>query len=89
MVCETLSEKPITERAGGMAQGIGPEFNPQDQKKPKRILRNLKEFFQACILTNQILFTHLHFTQTALKTSFFFLPEKRLVSASVNFYRSF
>jgi hypothetical protein len=29
IVCETLSQKPFTKRAGGVAQGEGPEFKPQ------------------------------------------------------------
>jgi hypothetical protein len=30
IVCETLSQKkPITKKAGGVAQGEGPEFKPQ------------------------------------------------------------
>jgi hypothetical protein len=30
-----MSKKPITKRAGGVAQGIGPEFKPQYHKKKK------------------------------------------------------
>jgi hypothetical protein len=31
IVCETLSEKyPTQTRTGGVAQGVGPEFKPQD-----------------------------------------------------------
>jgi hypothetical protein len=29
-------KKPITKRAGGMAQGVGPEFKPQYQEKKKK-----------------------------------------------------
>jgi hypothetical protein len=30
IVCKTLSQKnPSQKRAGGVAQGVGPEFNPQ------------------------------------------------------------
>jgi hypothetical protein len=37
IVCETLSRKnPSQKRASGVAQGIGPEFKPQNHKK-KRI----------------------------------------------------
>jgi hypothetical protein len=36
IVHETLSQKkPITKRAGGVAQGVGPEFKPQYCKKQK------------------------------------------------------
>jgi hypothetical protein len=38
IVPETLSQKKkkITKRAGGVAQGEGPEFKPQDCKKRER-----------------------------------------------------
>jgi hypothetical protein len=34
-VCKTLSQKkkPSQKRAGGVAQGVGPEFKPQYHKK--------------------------------------------------------
>jgi hypothetical protein len=36
MVLETLSQKkPITKKAGGVAQGVGPKFKPQYHKKKK------------------------------------------------------
>jgi hypothetical protein len=36
IVCETLSQKnPSQKRAGGVAQGVGPEFKPQYCKKKK------------------------------------------------------
>jgi hypothetical protein len=36
IVCETLSRKyPTQKRAGGVAQGGGPEFKPQYCKKKK------------------------------------------------------
>jgi hypothetical protein len=37
IVHESLSQKnPIQKRAGGVAQGVGPEFKPQHCKKKKR-----------------------------------------------------
>jgi hypothetical protein len=38
IVCKPLSgKKPITKMAGGVAQGVGPEFKPQYyQKNPKQ-----------------------------------------------------
>jgi hypothetical protein len=37
IVPETLSRKnPSQKRAGGVAQGVGPEFKPQYQKKKKK-----------------------------------------------------
>jgi hypothetical protein len=37
IVCETLSQKnPSQKRAGGVAQGEGPEFKPQYCKKKKK-----------------------------------------------------
>jgi hypothetical protein len=37
IVHKTLSQKkPITKRAGGVAQGVGPEFKPQYCKKKKK-----------------------------------------------------
>jgi hypothetical protein len=37
MVLETLSrKKPSHKRAGGVAQGVGPEFKPQYHKKKKK-----------------------------------------------------
>jgi hypothetical protein len=41
-VYENLSQK----RAGGVAQGEGPEFKPQYQKKKRRRRRNEKNFFR-------------------------------------------
>jgi hypothetical protein len=39
IVCETLSHKnPLQKRAGGMAQGVGPEFKPYSLKEKKRAL---------------------------------------------------
>jgi hypothetical protein len=36
IVCETLSQRnPTQERAGGVAQGVGPEFKPQNPKTKK------------------------------------------------------
>jgi hypothetical protein len=38
IVCETLSrKKPTQERDSGVAQGVGPEFKPQNCKKKKRL----------------------------------------------------
>jgi hypothetical protein len=31
-----LEKKPLTKRAGGVAQGVGPEFKPQYHKKKKK-----------------------------------------------------
>jgi hypothetical protein len=37
IVLETLSRKnPLQKRAGGVAQGVGPEFKPQYLKRKKR-----------------------------------------------------
>jgi hypothetical protein len=42
-VCETISQKNLSDkRAGGMAQGVSPEFKPQYQKKKKKNQRNAK-----------------------------------------------
>jgi hypothetical protein len=30
-------KKPITKRAGGVAQGVDPEFKPQSRKKEKQL----------------------------------------------------
>jgi hypothetical protein len=40
IVQETLSQKNPShkKRAGGVAQGVGPEFKPQDRKKKKKKL---------------------------------------------------
>jgi hypothetical protein len=36
IVCKTLSQRnPTPKRAGGVAQGVGPEFKPQFFKKKK------------------------------------------------------
>jgi hypothetical protein len=32
---DLISKKPFTKRAGGVAQGVGPEFKPQYWKKKK------------------------------------------------------
>jgi hypothetical protein len=38
-VHETYLEKPFTKkRAGGVTQGVGPEFKPQYHKKKKKVL---------------------------------------------------
>jgi hypothetical protein len=38
IVPETLSQKnPSQKRSGGVAQGVGPEFKPQYQKKKKKV----------------------------------------------------
>jgi hypothetical protein len=38
IVCETLSRKSLTQKgAGGVAQGVGPEFKSQYHKKKKEI----------------------------------------------------
>jgi hypothetical protein len=40
IVCETLSQKqPTQKRAGGVAQGIGPEFKPQYLKKKFKLYK--------------------------------------------------
>jgi hypothetical protein len=31
-------KKPVTKRAGGVAQGVGPEFKPRTEKKKKDIV---------------------------------------------------
>jgi hypothetical protein len=37
IVCEILSRKnPSQKRAGGVAQGVGPKFKPQNRKKKKK-----------------------------------------------------
>jgi hypothetical protein len=42
IVCEPLSKKkkknPLQKRAGGVAQGVGPEFKPQNCKKNQKKL---------------------------------------------------
>jgi hypothetical protein len=40
IVHKTLSrKKPSQKRAGGVAQGVGPEFKPQNHKKKKKKLK--------------------------------------------------
>jgi hypothetical protein len=54
-VCETLSQKnPLQKRAGGMAQGTGPEFKPQyhKQKNPINLLVTLKDDRKQMYLKN-------------------------------------
>jgi hypothetical protein len=54
IVCETLSQKKLTQkRAGGMAQGVGPEFKPQYCKK-----KNLKILTTSTYLTLHHSFEH-------------------------------
>jgi hypothetical protein len=44
-------KKPFTKRAGGVAQGVGPEFKPQYHKKKKKKKRKKKNlFFLGCTL---------------------------------------
>jgi hypothetical protein len=44
IVHKTLSRKtPSQKRAGGVAQGVGPEFKPQYHKKKKK-----KKSFESC-----------------------------------------
>jgi hypothetical protein len=33
---DSISKKPFAKRAGGVAQGVGPEFKPQYHKKKKK-----------------------------------------------------
>jgi hypothetical protein len=33
---DPISKKPITKRAGGVAQGVGPQFKPQYCQKKKK-----------------------------------------------------
>jgi hypothetical protein len=40
IIPKTLSRKSITKRAGGVAQGEGPEFKPQYWKKKKIFLKD-------------------------------------------------
>jgi hypothetical protein len=40
IVCETLSQINLSQRASGVTQGVGPEFKPQYHKK-KKIICNL------------------------------------------------
>jgi hypothetical protein len=45
IVCETLSQKTLhkkIKRAGGVTQGVSPEFKPQYHKKPKPKQTNKK-----------------------------------------------
>jgi hypothetical protein len=51
IVCQTLSQKnPSQKRAGGVAQGLGPEFNPQYYKKnKKKKLFSLTYLFFNCV----------------------------------------
>jgi hypothetical protein len=52
IVCEILSQKyPTQKRAGGVAQGVGPEFKFQHCKKKKKFGQNqLKIGFQTNIV---------------------------------------
>jgi hypothetical protein len=44
IVCETLSQKHSTQkRAGGVSQGVGPEFKPQYCQKKKNNNNNKKK----------------------------------------------
>jgi hypothetical protein len=44
-----LKKKPLTKRAGGVAQGVGPEFKPQyHKKKKKKKKRKKKEHALIC-----------------------------------------
>jgi hypothetical protein len=44
IVCETLSWKnPSQKRAGGVTQGVGSEFKPQQHKKRKKIKTSFVE----------------------------------------------
>jgi hypothetical protein len=36
---DPISKNPIKKRAGGVAQGVGPEFKPQYCKKKKKIVK--------------------------------------------------
>jgi hypothetical protein len=55
VVPKTLSQKPLSQKwAGGVAQGVGPEFKPQYRKKKKRFTSNL---FKMPILAYQGLAT--------------------------------
>jgi hypothetical protein len=38
-----LKKKPLTKRAGGVAQGVGPEFKPQYHKKKKKKKKRKKK----------------------------------------------
>jgi uncharacterized UBP type Zn finger protein len=46
--CETLSQKknPSTKRVSRMAQGVGPEFKPQNCKKKKKRTEKMKAFIK-------------------------------------------
>jgi hypothetical protein len=52
-VCETISQKNLSDkRAGGMAQGVSPEFKPQYQKKKKKKIKEMlktpfREYFSS------------------------------------------
>jgi hypothetical protein len=52
---DPISKKIITKRAGGMAQGVGPEFKPQylKKKKLKRFSLPTKTLPQASKQTNE------------------------------------
>jgi hypothetical protein len=42
---DPISKKPITKIAGGVGQGIGPEFKPQHHKKEKKAALILVKLF--------------------------------------------
>jgi hypothetical protein len=42
ILCETLPQKyPTQKKAGGVAQGVGPEIKPQYHKKKRHVLENM------------------------------------------------
>jgi hypothetical protein len=44
IVCKTLSQKNPTQKRAGVAQGVGPEFKPQYQKKKKKTQKTLSNW---------------------------------------------
>jgi hypothetical protein len=54
IVCETLSRKKLSrKRAGGVAQGVNPEFKPQYCKKPKTKPVRQTEMFTLSFFYNE------------------------------------
>jgi hypothetical protein len=56
-------KKPFTKRAGGVAQGIGPEFKPQYRKKKKLYVTLL------CLLRCEVFISAFVLSQVSFKSS--------------------
>jgi hypothetical protein len=55
---DPISKKPNTKRAGGMAQGVGPEFKPQYCKKKKTTYSTQKKADGVAQVTEYLLSKH-------------------------------